>query len=80
MGEDIVQTDEDFLSLHEVGSVEILINASAGKPSARHKLTPSADRTVVEAEVLILRVEFSDMALNDGHSPAVGELVVIEHL
>jgi hypothetical protein len=80
VSEHIVQTNEYLLGLYIVGCVEVVINPSTIIACSGHVFAPSADGAVVEGEVLILTVEFLDMSLHDWHPPALGEVVVVEHL
>jgi hypothetical protein len=80
MRKNVVVADEDLLGFHEVRDVEVRIDSSAAEASARHVLASPADDAVVKGKVVIFRVEFFDVALDDGDSPAFGQSVVVEHL
>ena len=47
---------------------------------AGHELAAAADRAVVKCEIFVFGVQFADVALHHGHSPAGWQLVVGEHL
>ena len=72
--------DEHFFSLHEVGSIEIVVDSPTVEPSARHVLTPPTDSHVVEREMSVLAMNLGDVALHDRNSPTQWCFIPWEHL